>query len=451
MIKVHIDDISIPENRYRREFDPRKLEELKQSILRSGLLHPPVVEKTGDSWVLRAGERRLRVLRDIAKEGIRFRCGMEEHTGDLVPVTEMATLSDLQRLEIEVEENVVRTDFTWQERSAALAALHELRTRQNPQQTIGDTASEVLGKPAKGDQRTVVSDALILSKYLNNPEVAKAKDAKEALKIVRRQTEAVHQAKLAQTFDLTKVKHKLLLEETDGLSQLAGLPSESFDVIVTDPPYGVGADNFGDQSSTGHNYEDSKTHFDKLMQDLPEQLYRVAKAEAHLYLFCDQRRFEQLSTHFVLAGWTVWPTMLIWYKSNGMLPMPDFGPRRTYECILYAYKGSKRVLQVKNDCIVKIPGIKKLRHAAQKPVALYCDLLSRSARPGDAVLDCFGGSGPILVAANRQRLIATYIENDKEAFNIAVGRALVSEIDDGAEEDDGLDLDLGGDDEPFNS
>ena len=67
-------------------------------------------------------------------------------------------------------------------------------------------------------------------------------------------------------------------------------------------------------------------------------------------------------------------------------------------------------------------------------MALYRDLLSRSCVAGDRVLDCFGGTGPILVAANMMKLEATYIENSKESYDIAVTRANTAELDDGAEE-----------------
>lgn len=440
MILVHPDDILIPENRFRREFDQKKLDELAQSIKRGGLYNPITVERDGDKFKLRAGERRLRAMKVLIEQKVQFSCGTKACEG-LIPCIEYANLTALQRLEVEVEENTVRADFTWQERIQAVAALHALRTKQNPEHTVTATATEVLGKPAQGDQRTNVSNALIIAKHLDNPEVAKAKDQREALRIIRKNAEAVHQAKLAETFDMSKTPHTLI--KGNALELLPTLGSESVDVIITDTPYGVGADNFGKQSSTGHEYEDSKTYFDSLFKVLPEELFRVAKQQAHLYLFCDQRRFTQLETLFVLAGWNVWPTMLQWYKGNGMLPMPDQGPRRTYESILYAYKGGRKTLQVKNDCITKIPGVKNLKVGAQKPVALYCDLLSRSARPGDTILDCFGGSGPILVAANRMRLKAIYIELSESAFNIAQARVNVREIDDGAEEDDGIEIDFG--------
>lgn len=440
MIVLKVDEIQIPDNRFRRDFDPRKLNELKESIQRNGLWHPVVVEGKDGKWILRAGERRHRVLSDIAKEGKPIRVGSESYAGGLVPAVNFGELSELQRLEIEVEENVVRADFTWQERTRALAALHELRSRQNTKQTLTDTATEVLGKPAQGMQVSTVSEALIVAKHLDNPEVAKAKDQKEAVKIIKRVAESEHRAQLAKKYDLTKVAHKLL--KGDALEILKTLPAESFDVVLTDPPYGIGADNFGDQASTGHSYEDSKTYFKQLSNVLAEESWRVAKAKAHAYIFCDVRQFGDLEALMCLAGWRVWPVPIIWYKGNGMLPQPQHGPRRTYECILYAIKGERETLQVKLDCITKIPGVKRLRHGAQKPVALYADLLSRSARPGDTVLDCFGGSGTVLVAANRAKLTATYIENNEEQYNIALQRATVSEIDDGAEEDDGIDLRL---------
>lgn len=441
MIEVKRDKIVIPENRFRRDFDEQKLLELRASIERIGVLNPITVEKNGaDTWVLRAGERRLRVLQAILSDGGSFRLGTKTFTGDVLPANNYDELSPLERLEIEVEENVVRSDFVWQERVKALTSLHNLRKEQNPEQTITATASEVLGKPAVGDQRMVVSNALIIDKHLDNPEVAKAKSEKEAISIIKKQTERAHRAKLAITFDPSKNPHKLLLGSAETL--LPAMQEKLFDVIVTDPPYGVGADSFGSMSSTGHDYEDSKKNFEKLIAWLPEELFRVAKEHAHCYLFCDVRNFERLHTFMVLAGWTAFPTPLIWDKcGTGMLPFPDHGPRRTHEYILYAWKGDRRTILVKND-VIRVPAVKKLFHAAQKPVALYQDLFSRSANPGDKVLDCCGGSGPILVAANNMQLVATYIEKDEAAYNIAVGRATSTGFDDGSEEDDGIEISL---------
>lgn len=49
----------------RSEFDPVKLRELAESIRESGLLQPIVVRLEGSRFVLVAGERRLRAVRDV--------------------------------------------------------------------------------------------------------------------------------------------------------------------------------------------------------------------------------------------------------------------------------------------------------------------------------------------------------------------------------------------------
>lgn len=445
MILVHWEDVQVPEDRQRKEFNERKMKELQDSIQRIGLLHPIVVEpnQDEDTWTLRAGERRLRAMLELHKEKVIFRCGDQQVPTDYIPVAEWSKLSDLERLEIEVAENVDRSDFTFPERVRALARLHELRQSQNPQHTISDTATEVHGREARGSEITNIAEALAIAKHLDDPDVAKAKDRKEALRAIKRKTDVLEHARLAKAADLTKSEHTLL--QLDCLEWLKTCPANTFNVVLTDPPYGIDADDFGTQATTGHDYKDSRKSWEAMMLHLPDHLFRVTKPQAHAYLFCDHRLFERLSVLMVIAGWRVYPWPMIWFKgsNNGMLPFPKHAPRRTYECILYAWKGEKETLVVKPDCIDNIPAVRKeLKHGAQKPVALYCDLLSRSARPGDAVLDCCGGSGTILVAANRMRLRATYLENNPEQFNIATSRVNVKDIDDGAEADDGLGIDF---------
>ena len=248
-------------------------------------------------------------------------------------------------------------------------------------------------------------------------------------------------AKVAVNFD-GKRKSPHMLVHGDSKDLLAAMNPESFDVILTDPPYGIGADSFGEMSGTGHDYKDDTKSFDEMLAWLPDELYRVAKKSAHCYLFCAQRQFEKLHTFMALAGWTVFYTPLIWDKCGvGMLPFPHHGPRRTHEYILYAWKGDRKTILVKND-VLRHPAVKNLQHGAQKPVSLYCDLLSRSVNPGDTVLDCFGGSGTILPAANNMRVTATYIEREEDAYLIACARADTTGFDDGSEEDDGIAISL---------
>jgi DNA modification methylase len=110
---------------------------------------------------------------------------------------------------------------------------------------------------------------------------------------------------------------------------------------------------------------------------------------------------------------------LIWNKNGqGNIIGNVDGPRRTYEAILYARRGGRKVQRVGADVLTHSP-VRLSRHAAEKPVSLYVELLSFSVLPGQEVLDPCCGTGPVFVAANTLGLIATGIERVEDHCNIA--------------------------------
>jgi DNA modification methylase len=102
-------------------------------------------------------------------------------------------------------------------------------------------------------------------------------------------------------------------------------------------------------------------------------------------------------------------------------PWPEQGPQRKYELCLYAVKGKRPVTKLAGDVLTHGPDA-NLGHGAQKPVALFEDLLSRSVHPGDSVLDLFCGTGPLFPAAHALKCRATGIELDQASFGIAAKR-----------------------------
>lgn len=104
-----------------------------------------------------------------------------------------------------------------------------------------------------------------------------------------------------------------------------------------------------------------------------------------------------------------------------MLAKPEYGPRYTYETIMFASKGGKKVTGVYPD-VLSHKTVLQPRHAAEKPVAVYMDLLQRSILPGDHVLDPFMGSGVIFPAANALKIRATGIELNDVAYGTAIQR-----------------------------
>ena len=116
-------------------------------------------------------------------------------------------------------------------------------------------------------------------------------------------------------------------------------------------------------------------------------------------------------------------TPLINHKVNsGRVPLPDRGPRRQYEIILYAIKGSKPTTHIYSD-VLSSQADEQMSHGAQKPVGVYQNLLLRSVRPGDSVLDSFGGSGTLLPAAHSFQCVATVMEQNPEYYAFCLRRA----------------------------
>ena len=113
--------------------------------------------------------------------------------------------------------------------------------------------------------------------------------------------------------------------------------------------------------------------------------------------------------------------MICTKPNSGRVPLPDEGPRRQWECILYAIKGHKKTTAIYPD-VISTTADAGLMHGAQKPVALFVDLLRRSTRPGDMVLDSFAGSGTIFPAAHELKVKATGLEMNPEYFALCYKR-----------------------------
>ena len=427
---ISVDQLILTPDRQRKEFDAQALQELSETIQTKGLMHALVVRETPQGLVLVAGERRLRAIKDMWMLGGNLKYNGQVIPEGQVPYNTLGQLSALEAEEAELEENLHRKDLTWQENAAAMAKLHRIRSLQAQNEgrihTVADTAMETKGR-SDGSYQEAVRKDLIVAKHLHNPEVAKAKSTDEAFKILKRIENSAKNVALAETVGRTFTKSVHEVRNTNCLDFMRQCDSGIFDVILTDPPYGMGADTFGDGgggrlANNEHHYKDDYEGWKALMAEWAPLSFKIAKTEAHAYVFCDIDNFHELKGMMKASGWYVFRTPMICTKPNsGRVPLPDEGPRRQWECILYAIKGHKKTTAIYPDVITTTadPG---LQHGAQKPVALYENLLQRSVRPGDAVIDCFAGSGTIFPAAHALKVKATGIELNPEYYGICLNR-----------------------------
>jgi DNA modification methylase len=345
----------------------------------------------------------------------------------MIPASMMGELSRAEIEEAELEENTVRQDLTWQEKAAYYEKLHNHRTVQaaagGTVWPVSATAEEVLGSGKnKGGYITGVNDLLTLAKNMDDPEISTAATPKEALRVLRRKATKFLMEQLATA--TTDENALVQVKNIDARGALLNLKDGQYDCIITDPPYAISADDFGTQSSLGHDYADSPEEVLDFLQLLATESFRITKAQAHLYMFCAFERYAEISDMLADAGWIVWPRPLIWKKGSGMLPKPDYGPRYTYECIIFANKGRRPVLVSGEPDVLDYPAVsgKLLLHAAEKPVGLMKNLLSRSCAPGDKLLDPCAGTGPTLAAAKGLRIQALGFEINPDTYNIAINR-----------------------------
>lgn len=420
MQTISLSDLVIPPGRQRSAFDEKKLADLRASIQSLGLFHAVLLRT--DKRTLIAGERRTRAVAAIAEDLLPIRFNGEEVPLGSIPYVTIDDLNDIDLFQAEFDENVRgRANLTWQEEGAAIAKLHTLRSAQatadGSAQTKQATATEFfnLSSPAQGSQVTAVSNALLVAEHLSDPDVAKAKSLKEAANIVVKKMERAYaeQTRGEISAETSMAGHTVLCGSCVDL--LPSLSDGAYDLAIIDPPYGVGAQSWNSQSGSEagltHHYEDDPAKTDPIVVEALRRSFPKMKPAAHIYMFCDIRRYEHWNTVLRQLGWDTWFRPLIWDKmGQGNLVGNCDGPRFTYEAILYARKGGKGVTIVAPDIIHCATVTSGKLHAAQKPVALYEELMVRSCHAGEKVIDFFCGSGPIFPAATNQRLYATGIE-----------------------------------------
>src|SRR4030095_9445679 len=126
VVPVPVNDVTVPVDRIREEFDPDAIEELKVSMSTIGQLHPIIIERDNS---LVAGHRRLLVARALGWKDIHA-----VYKDDLDPLT---------RKIIEYDENRRRSALTWQEDAKAIAEIHTLKLEQDRSWTLQKTADEL--------------------------------------------------------------------------------------------------------------------------------------------------------------------------------------------------------------------------------------------------------------------------------------------------------------------
>lgn len=424
VVVLPLETISIGDRQ--RTVDPgteKHIVELRESIGVDGLIHAIAVDR---DHKLVAGFCRLSAVRELK---LPYKYASSDIAPGFVPavVVHQEDSRSLHRLEL--MENLRRRNLTPIDEAKAIAALHGIFSEGNPDWGMEDTGKEL--DKLRGESRVSrepyqeVADSVLLAGFEGDAEVSAAPSRKAAVKIARKKLEQQFKAALGDIIVPDSTDFSIL--QGSCIEVLKTLPDSSFHGIIVDPPYAIGADDFGDQTMKGgeHEYSDDWGTTLPIIRAIFKEGLRVCKDDAHLYLFCDERFFPELKGEAAIAGWKVFQSSLVWDKVNiGHAPWPGFFSKRT-ERILFAMKGTRKLERSRSDLFSFVADKDKV-HAAQKPVDLYVELMKLSFLPGEAILDPCAGSGVIFKAAKKAGMRATGIELSEKYASIC--KTVIAEL-----------------------
>jgi DNA modification methylase len=221
-------------------------------------------------------------------------------------------------------------------------------------------------------------------------------------------------------------KHRLLCgDSTDAASFDLLMAGEKATMVFTDPPYNVDYANSAKDKMRGTNRPILNDNLGDGFQDFLLNAFKptLAHCSGAIYVAMSSSELDTLQAAFRAAGGK-WSTFIIWAKNTFTLGRSDY--QRQYEPILYGWpEGATRHWCGDRDqgdvWPFNKPRVNDL-HPTMKPVELVERAIRNSSRPGDIVLDPFGGSGTTLIAAEKSGRQARLIELDPKYVDVIVRR-----------------------------
>jgi site-specific DNA-methyltransferase (adenine-specific) len=188
----------------------------------------------------------------------------------------------------------------------------------------------------------------------------------------------------------------------DCLELMKKLPDKYFDLIITDPPYGINIASNGyivgktnDSCKTGRkNYGIQKWDTSIPSQKYFKEMFRVSK---HQIIFGGNYMTQYLSPS---SCWIVWDKCVVdkfhCFLSDVELAWTNFD--KSSKIFRYVWRG---LMQGELHRVGNTNHQEKRMHPTQKPVALGRWILEKFATKGDIIFDPFAGSGSFLVACKQ--------------------------------------------------
>lgn len=382
---------------------------LIESFKKEGIIQPLAVRDNGDgTYHLLAGGRRYTAATKVGLPTVPVRC---------YP----STLSELEMRSIELMENVQRKDLDWLEAAKLKKEIHLLQVAIYGEKT--STSPDAPGASKRGTAAmlgvaasTLVQDINLANAVEMFPELAKAKDKKEAQKMLSKLEETVVRQELSRRIEektanssADKIHHSLINAYIIGdlLEGLKGVPASSIDFVEFDPPYAIDLNqqkrDMGDRANSYNEVD--KDNYGEFMLHAISECYRVMSANSWMVLWHAKEWLPILLDFAKTAGFDGNVNNLgIWYKGDtGQTNSPDIYLASCYEQFLYLRKGKPSIIRQGRSNVFYYKPVTSSRkiHPTERPIELIQDILQTFCWEGArCVSPCLGSGNTILAASN---------------------------------------------------
>lgn len=223
-------------------------------------------------------------------------------------------------------------------------------------------------------------------------------------------------------------RHRLMCGDSTSAGDAKRLMNErTADLVFTDPPYNIASDskNFAaDCSKAMENLSNADWDKDFDIKNVFPVLFDCLSADVSVYI---------CTSHFLasdiwewMKGWAEHYSYCVWAKPN---PMPSLSKRHwtwNTELICYATRGKHTFNFPTEGHALSTWTINKKNgttgHPTEKPVAVPAMAITHSSKPGDIVLDMFGGSGSTLIACEQAGRNCYMMELDPHYCDVIIQR-----------------------------
>jgi DNA modification methylase len=203
---------------------------------------------------------------------------------------------------------------------------------------------------------------------------------------------------------------------------------EKAHLIWTDPPWNV---NYGADDShpswkprTIMNDHMNEGQWDEFVQQFCQTLKDFSEPGAPIYLVMSAQEWPVIDRNLREVGFH-WSSTVIWAKDRLVLSRKDYHTQ--YEPIWYGWNADAARLAAVEDrkqsdlWEIDRPSRSEL-HPTMKPIELVQKSIVNSSKPGNIVLDSFGGSGSTLIACEQTNRRCRMVELDPQYCDVIIAR-----------------------------